>query len=470
VPVYEHFDKPHEYLTAIFGRNSMFLSPTRREVVIKNGDSLKRRFWFLLALLVFYGMLLWGLSWLRSIFGEVGLGAWIESFPQSWFDQWVKPPLGWLIGLNLVIGAVEFITSFMLVPSRQPDSVPHEMMEDYRGFGHPLQVLNCLPALSEKLALEGFPNRPTRFGDLSDSKPVGVSDTATFHLDLFIEQQPRPIPDSDIVPAYLMLGMGWLLALGGMYTYFFHIVPDLAIRELILKTGVVYALTSSEYSGFMWILAMIAMGASVNFIKNARKLFDSARFVSTGILVDFEGSLARSDVRVGKAMMDSVESSNVAVRSDFVARFWAAELISESPKLEEDRCLLEAYQTVESKQWIEFFRNTIHQLRDEGVKIIGVDLQATEVSDVMRSNIAAAQLRGAPAPTPGLLNKSAPEPMLLDHTAPRPSGDFGGEETPTEVRPSPDNYDPTVWKECPECAELVRIRAKKCRFCGYVFG
>ena len=92
-------------------------------------------------------------------------------------------------------------------------------------------------------------------------------------------------------------------------------------------------------------------------------------------------------------MVDSIQSSNVAVRSDFTVRFWAAELISEASRLDAPRDLLALNPTPESNQWIQFFKDAISKLRDERVRPVGVEIQSQEAQEIVQANVAIAGMR-----------------------------------------------------------------------------
>jgi hypothetical protein len=148
-----------------------------------------------------------------------------------------------------------------------------------------------------------------------------------------------------------------------------------------------------------------------------------------------------------------MESSNVSARSNFTARFWAAELISEARSSEEARELLELSQTQESSEWIEHFRRGIYDLRDERVTPAGIDLQSKEVLEISGANIGlfadrARVLQGSPLAQQPEVTVSRMQ-ALTDGETPFGEGEDG--------------------KVCPDCAETVRRKARKCRFCGHEF-
>jgi hypothetical protein len=220
---------------------------------------------------------------------------------------------------------------------------------------------------------------------------------------------------------------------------------------------------------FVLVMGLAALGFLLNgdrFIRQARTIFEATQFQSLGIFIEIVGNLSRADVKVGRSMTDSIESSSVVARSDFTARFWAAELISEATRLDSPRELLALNQTYESQEWVSFFRSEINTLREEGVKPVGVDLRAGEVTDVIRANVGVSALRSEAIEKAKLqvAQEGGEPPQLSDIT--------GREEKDLKTMkylPEISGANQEEYKECPDCAEMVRIRARKCRFCGYRF-
>jgi len=205
---------------------------------------------------------------------------------------------------------------------------------------------------------------------------------------------------------------------------------------------------------------------SGKFLNRADALFEILTFKSQAILIDLEGNLFRSDIRIGKAMVDSIESSNVAIRSDFTARFWSAELISEVKTIDSKRDLLALRINKECENWMDFFKREILKLRDEGIKPLGVDFRTSEVDNMVKANVAISSMRS------GEENHLLSHPQSPISQASKPKENTNtqlhrSEQIPSQSSTQPDNIGD--YKECPRCAEMVRAKAAVCRFCGYEF-
>lgn len=460
------------FVSATFGKNTMFLSPVRRRVVAENARYLKGRVLSVILTALTLGGVLWFINWLTTdaagkLLPNSVSAQLIQLLTQDSARAIITTPLIWLIGLFVALGVIEFVVTMLLVPPGQPPTMAHEASDYYRGFGHPNQLINRLPSIATSLQWQGFLNR--HHADLHEQRSSAVGDAGSFTAYLTIEQQPHPIRPSGFLASYLLLVLGWGLQLAGFYIILFELLP-----------WPVRVLGSDTYSPpFLWaplfVILMAVLGrrttrAGVRFADQAYLLFDSAWFSSTAILIDFAGNLSRADVRVGKSVADSIESSNLVVRSDFTANFWSAELISEASSLTAERELLALKQTPESMKWVAFFRREINSLRDEGVQPIRVDVQSQGVGDIMQSNLQVSTLRaGAMEKAQIQASQQGTDAALPDLLKPLVGSGQAATTAPNSAKSSGEDDDPEGWKVCPECAEKVRARARKCRFCGYRF-
>jgi hypothetical protein len=452
------YEPASAFLNALFGRNTMFLSPAQRPVVQENGEGLRRRLFSFFVAAGLLALVLWFPAWLTTeaagnLLSESDAWAFYLAAAESASEALRMPFVG-LIILQGVLGGIEFASGAMLSLHGRPGTVSNEGSEYYRGFGHPAQLFTRLPDLAHPLEWDGLPNRVRSFW--GETPSPAVSDTGRFEGSLVIERQPRPIGVPGAAAASLLLGAGWFLTSLGTYVFLFQLLPA-QIRQLVVGGNTPFLFTPLSVIAVA-VLARQAVHNGARFVDQARSLFEAARFSSLGVLIECVGNLSQAEIRVGKSVADSIESSNVMVRSDFTARFWAAELISEAWDLDECRELLALNPTPESRRWIEFFRGEIARLREEGVQPLGVDVASPEVAQIVGANISISGATGRSRLYPGDGEGGPAE--LADGIAERLAS---GE--PPFLPPS----DSGEWKECPDCAEKVRARARKCRFCGYRF-
>ena len=420
----------------IFGYNTRFISPARKAIFNDLGKSLGGRISGIILLVIIVVVFFF----MRDQLGISGSSS----------SRWLMPIL-LMVAVQLAAGAVELVVGFMMVPRGQPSTTAQESTEHYRGFGHPSQIFARLPDLAIPLRWEGFLNRVYKGADQISSPVVG--DVGNFSGFLIIERQPKAEEQAGPLSGYILLAVGWAFYTIGAAIQLFAVIP-----------GAMDGMVTIPLAGLFFLGLMISSNGS-RFVRRTRSLFEIVRFRSQAILIELEGNLFRSDIRVGKSMVDSIETSNVAVRSDFTARFWTAELVSEAGRLDLPRELLALEPTGDSQQWMQFFRTEINKLREEGVKPLGVDLGSAEVQQVVQANVGVSAMRAGAIETAELHGAPRVEELGAG-TQPTPAVNndpFGGMTGPTQP------YNPADYKECPRCAEMVRVRAKVCRFCGHEF-
>jgi hypothetical protein len=377
-------------LRSVFGPNTMFLSPAERHAVSGNAQSISKHITgIVFSLILLAASILAG----RNLHYDPVIGIFIMT-----------------IILFSLLAAVDYGLSLMIVPRYQPNTVATEATEYFRGFGHPAQLLSRLNDASIPLRWMNFPNRVNT--SWNENASTSVNDVGQFMGTAMIEQQPQPIEDQLSKSAKIMLMIGWALSLIGYAALLFFLMPA-------------YSPILAQFAFFFGGVLMFGLAAATNgdrMAHLAREMLESARFRSPAVLMEFVGHLSKAEVKLGGSMVDSIQSSNVSVRSDFTVRFWAAELISESVRLDTPRDILALNQTPESAQWINFFKDAIGKLRDERVRPVGVEIQSEEAQEIVQANVAIAGLRtsaeqqaisqvasGSPVTPPNLPSAAADE-------------------------------------------------------------
>ena len=441
----------NEFVHSIFGKNSRFLSPVRRIIVLKNSHRLKKRIRSFIIAAALCGFVLWFFSWVSTPEARKAItsitGPKFVSFLSSEIASELIPlPFIWWPVWHVVLAIVEFSSSYLLIPRRQPTTEPLQATEYYRGFGHPVDILNRLPDVAHELQWQDFPHRIHK-SDIREQVSRAVGDTGVFQGSVFIEQQPQPVKTPGFLTAYVLLAAGWWMLMASGYAVLFKWLPfyirDLAVVE---AHGLDFIWTLMFMAALLWLVRSFIQNGR-HFMTQADQLAESVWFRSTAVLIHLDGHMSRADIRVGRGVYDAIESSNVIVRSDFAAHFWTAEMLSEARDIHETRDLMGLHQTPQSQAWLDFFPRELHQLREEGVTPVGVDFSAHEVAEIVQSNIGVFGLQGDSARQVSIETAS--------------DADTYGRAY--QLQESQDRV------SCPDCAELVKEKAKKCRYCGYRF-
>jgi len=327
-----------------------------------------------------------------------------------------------LAGALIAIATVEVLSAWSLIPKELPELSNDHHAEYYQAFGHPTHLYSRIPILADNLRRGPFPNRVAIAR--GDEVTGSVQDVGTFEGRITIERQPEISPTESKHQAQAMIRLSWCL--------------------LSLSCAVsAWPLFAGSPGPANWLTASAAGLLLIRgqaLFRNGYRLLTALRFHSICIMIDLEGEMARADVTVGRGEHDSFGSANLSVRSNFTARFRCAALVSEAASLESPRVLLATHRGEETRQWIAIFREKIHELREGGVVPMGVDFEAMEVGRILQAN-----------------HRSATNRHLMPGQAGRPPA------LPASTQ-SDDGE-----KTCPDCAETIKTRARKCRFCGFVF-
>ncbi len=411
-------------LRLLFGKNIVSLPPVSHKIVARNGNSIFRRV-FTIPTLVFVLAIMY--------FQGAGLA--------------LMFPFVLLVVAGFVQTAVEYCFSKALVAERPAEANVDHASRHYKGFGHPTHLFSRLPISASQLALPGYPNRVYKWGETE--KPGVVRDTGEFSATLFIERQPQVLDTESSAAGKWLVATGWAWRL-----------LSAALLVFVFTPAGGWVTTSGP--GTVLLVAAVSRlfhKGSV-YKRQGVSLLDSLRFSSIGALLNVQGEISRANVKIGGNSVDSVGSETLATRSNFTVQLSAAELLSEAVAVDESRHLLQLRRSDASEQWTSEILEGIEALREERVRLVGIETSSSEFVEMAEVN------RQLLAERAALL--STPRAPVVVRSEPPSSPRL------PEISDSGKNQDgldePAAgFKDCPDCAERIREGARKCRFCGIRF-
>jgi hypothetical protein len=191
----------------------------------------------------------------------------------------------------------------------------------------------------------------------------------------------------------------------------------------------------------LWTLAVLLVaGVGPLLVQTARLMTGVYHYRSTVVYVEIGGSFTRSEVNVGKARTDSIESRNLVVRSNLVLRYFVAEVASESLDLNATRRLIALDSTASTDAMLPTLQAVLRDQLEAGVAPVSIDLGATGTQRGVACNVArllasASALAAPPVEVPAIAPTisddapdapiSPPEPPPTSDTEPASRGALG---------------------------------------------
>ena len=188
----------------------------------------------------------------------------------------------------------------------------------------------------EQMAWDG--ERASTYWERDDATTeASVMDTGTVRLKTIVES---PVSlEEDAVSSYWLVpaiaGAAITMLAFGIY---YSALPQAADFVPLDRADV---LNGPLLPTALWTLAVVLLaGVGPLLVQTARLMAGVYHYRSTVVYVEIVGSFTRSEVNVGKARSDSVESRNLVVRSNLVLRYFVAEVASESVDVNAARHLI----------------------------------------------------------------------------------------------------------------------------------
>ena len=304
------------------------------------------------------------------------------------------------------------------------------------GAGHPQMLYQILEnrARTQQSALG-----PIRlFAKAPLLQQMGVQDTGSFEAVLLYEDPP--VIGSSVSAAQFGTVVTPVAGIG--------LISGVWILHTMLQAQTVASTAFTSY-----FLVFSGLWLCLRAWKLAWDLDSTFRFCSNLILVVIDGTYHQSRVRVGRSLVDSNESDNLATRSDIRVLYYSAEALSETDDIVKSRDLTGLAVTPQSTALIELFRSDVEAFSNKGVTSIGIQFNGA-IEDISRLNMGMSQARADYERAAVAASRGVPrvEAAPID--------------VPIAQLPAPTVTDSKV---CPDCAETVKIAARKCKHCGYIF-
>jgi hypothetical protein len=341
-------------------------------------------------------------------------------------------PLPIALAVIAVFVTVIRVVALLASIPRTPSAEVYALRSSTTTAGNPKNFFNRISEILHQVRYESFPNR-----SCYEAAPklgiIAPGETGDFESTVVIETQPLPVTRG-IAPN------GIILELGGWAVLCVVFAVMLNLNDLPLAPFGVLLLLLTGFIGLSVGRRMTTLGS---------RLHEVFHFESEVYCISMKGTYTSSRIGVGDGRGGQIYSDRASIQSDASIYVQGALLRTEcqrrggEPALKAPRTIVSSRCSSTLVEKCENILQLLESFQDSGGKIADIDLSNAAVGKIISVND---HINKASADLP------APEPQLA---LPR------GPETRLEQA--------TDTKECEKCAEIIKARAKLCRFCGYEF-
>jgi hypothetical protein len=139
-------------------------------------------------------------------------------------------------------------------------------------------------------------------------------------------------------------------------------------------------------------LAYIAVGTRAmaegrRMVIEAEAIFESYWFTSPAVGFQLSGTASRSELRVGRGQTDSIESTSIVHRAEFLYGLTSAVLLSEAVTLTGRREVIGIYDRAESRAFLDNAALEIKHIIGRPAAPIHVDLSSDSLQEQVKANM-----------------------------------------------------------------------------------
>jgi hypothetical protein len=261
------------------------------------------------------------------------------------------------LSFTVILTAVAALRSVSIFFHARDDNLAKEVSEEIKsikGGGHPYTFAPDIEKALLSLHQNGNPNI-VFCPDFSETD--GGVNTHKIERKLFIETPPKPIQYEIHPIEHLYLLFAIILFIIGFF--FLTKLPPDNISVLTVPTIAI---------DYLWTIAKggVLLFSGWGLLKSVSYISKTYRFESVMVYVNIEGVYRKTTVRAGKAVVDSVETRKIIVRSDCHFRIYTTKLLTEISSKEGSRHIVKMAVEKYSEKAKKLVTNAIERFEKAG--------------------------------------------------------------------------------------------------------